>query len=40
MTIADELAHAHTRQLQDNFIDVMRGNDKTNVALHPLRAAE
>ncbi len=39
MILADELAHAHTRQLQDNFIDVTRRNDTTAVALL-LHAAE
>ncbi|PDS76238.1 GntR family transcriptional regulator [Rhizobium sp. L43] len=38
--LADELAHAHTRQFQDNFINFMRENYTTDVALGPLRAAE
>jgi DNA-binding GntR family transcriptional regulator len=37
---ADELAHAHTRQFQDNFIRFMRENYTTDVALAPLSAAE
>lgn len=38
--LADELAHAHTRQFQDNFINFMRENYTTDVTLGPLRAAE
>ncbi|MBX4926216.1 GntR family transcriptional regulator [Rhizobium binae] len=38
--MADELARAHTRQFQDNFINFMRENNTTDVALGPLRAAE
>lgn len=38
--LADELAHAHTRQFQDNFINFMRENYTTDVALGPQRAAE
>ena len=38
--LADELAHAHTRQFQDNFINFMRENYTTDVALIPLKAAE
>ncbi len=38
--LADELAHAHTRQFQDNFINFMRENYTTDVALVPLKAAE
>ncbi|MEX2693179.1 GntR family transcriptional regulator [Rhizobium mongolense] len=38
--LADELAHAHTRQFQDNFINFMRENYTTDVALGRLRAAE
>ena len=30
---ADELAHAHTRQFRDNFIDFMRENYATDVSL-------
>lgn len=30
---ADELAHAHTRQFRDNFIEFMRDNYTTDVAL-------
>ena len=30
---ADELAHAHTRQFQDSFIDFMRENYATDVSL-------
>jgi DNA-binding GntR family transcriptional regulator len=37
---ADELAHAHTRQFQDNFINFMRENYTTDVSLAPLKAAE
>lgn len=37
---ADELAHAHTRQFRDNFIDFMRENYTTDVALGYTRAAE
>jgi len=37
---ADELAHAHTRQFQDNFINFMRENYTTDVSLIPLSAAE
>lgn len=38
--LADELAHAHTRQFQDNFINFMRENYTTDVSLAPLKAAE
>ncbi|WP_050577639.1 MULTISPECIES: GntR family transcriptional regulator [Sinorhizobium] len=37
---ADELAHAHTRQFQDNFINFMRENYTTEAPLMPLNAAE
>lgn len=37
---ADELAHAHTRQFQDNFINFLRENYTTDVSLVPLSAAE
>lgn len=37
---ADELAHAHTRQFQANFISFLRENYSTDVALAPLNAAE
>ncbi|KOF14024.1 GntR family transcriptional regulator [Ensifer adhaerens] len=37
---ADELAHAHTRQFQDNFIAFLRENYTTDVAFGPLAAAE
>jgi len=37
---ADELAHAHTRQFQNNFIDFMRENYATDVTLKSLSAAE
>lgn len=37
---ADELAHAHTRQFRDNFIDFMRENYTTDVALGLTQAAE
>jgi DNA-binding GntR family transcriptional regulator len=36
---ADELAHAHTRQFQDNFISFMRENYTTQVSLAPRTAA-
>ncbi|XUY25656.1 GntR family transcriptional regulator [Agrobacterium sp. rho-8.1] len=36
---ADELAHAHTRQFQQNFINFMRENYTTDVTLSPLKAA-
>jgi DNA-binding GntR family transcriptional regulator len=38
--LADELAHAHTRQFQDNFINFMRENYTTDVTLGSRRAAE
>jgi DNA-binding GntR family transcriptional regulator len=34
--LADELAHAHTRQFQDNFINFMRENYTTDVTLGSL----
>jgi DNA-binding GntR family transcriptional regulator len=37
---ADELAHAHTRQFQDNFIAFLRENYSTGVSFGPLAAAE
>jgi DNA-binding GntR family transcriptional regulator len=37
---ADKLAHAHTRQFQDNFISFMRENYTTEVSLAPRTAAE
>ena len=37
---ADELAHAHTRQFQNSFIDFLRENYTSDVQLAPLRAAE
>lgn len=37
---ADALAHAHTRQFQENFINFMRENYMTDVSLIPLSAAE
>ena len=37
---ADELAHAHTRQFRDNFIDFMRENYTTEVSLGSASAAE
>lgn len=40
VNLADELAHAHTRQFQDNFINFMRENYTTDVMLGSLRAAE
>ena len=33
---ADELAHAHTRQFQDNFIDFMRENYTTDVSFRHI----
>lgn len=36
----DELAHAHTRQFQDNFIAFLRENYTTDVSFGPLAAAE
>ncbi|CCV09631.1 putative transcriptional regulator, GntR family [Mesorhizobium metallidurans STM 2683] len=38
--LADELAHAHTRQFQENFMAFMRENYTTDVNLWPLKAAE
>ena len=38
--LADELAHAHTRQFQDDFMTFMRENYTTDVSLGPLKAAE
>lgn len=38
--LADELAHAHTRQFRDNFIEFMKENYSTDVALGPMSAAE
>ncbi|WP_341486293.1 GntR family transcriptional regulator [Pararhizobium sp. A13] len=38
--LADELAHAHTRQFQQNFIDFMRENYTTDVSLARRKAAE
>ncbi len=38
--LADELAHAHTRQFQDNFMNFMRENYTTDVSLAPRKAAE
>jgi DNA-binding GntR family transcriptional regulator len=35
---ADELAHAHTRQFQANFINFLKENYSTDVALTPLAA--
>jgi DNA-binding GntR family transcriptional regulator len=37
---ADALAHAHTRQFRDNFIDFMKENYTSEVALNQIRAAE
>lgn len=37
---ADELAHAHTRRFRDNFIDFMRENYTTDIALGLTQAAE
>src|SRR5262245_65556875 len=38
--LADELAHAHTRQFQANFINLMRENYATDVSLARRKAAE
>ncbi|WP_442219927.1 GntR family transcriptional regulator [Rhizobium sp. 2YAF20] len=38
--LADELAHAHTRQFRDNFIDFMRENYTTDVTLGTVKAAQ
>jgi DNA-binding GntR family transcriptional regulator len=37
---ADALAHAHTRQFRDNFIDFMKENYASDIALGRPRAAE
>ena len=37
---ADALAHAHTRQFRDNFIDFMKENYATDIALGGIKAAE
>ena len=37
---ADELAHAHTRQFRDNFINFMKENYATEISLGETRAAE
>ena len=37
---ADELAHAHARQFQDNFINFMRENYTTDISLAPMKAAD
>lgn len=37
---ADELAHAHTRQFQANFLDFLKENYTIDVKLTPLSAAE
>lgn len=37
---ADELAHAHTRQFQQNFINFMRENYSTDVSFPSLRSVE
>jgi len=37
---ADALAHAHTRQFRDNFIDFMKENYATDITLGGVRAAE
>ncbi|WEX90962.1 GntR family transcriptional regulator [Sinorhizobium garamanticum] len=38
--LADELAHAHTRQFQQNFMDFMRENYTTDVSLGRRKPAE
>jgi hypothetical protein len=30
---ADRLAHAHTRQFRDRFVDFLRANDTSSIAL-------
>jgi len=37
---ADALAHDHTRQFRDNFIDFMKENYATEIALGGIKAAE
>ena len=37
---ADELAHAHIRQFQDNFTAFLRENYTTDVSFGPLAAGE
>jgi DNA-binding GntR family transcriptional regulator len=37
---ADELAHAHTRQFQDNFIGFMKENYATQIELGPPRVSQ
>jgi DNA-binding GntR family transcriptional regulator len=37
---ADQLAHVHTRQFRDNFIDFMKENYASDIALGRPRAAE
>jgi DNA-binding GntR family transcriptional regulator len=37
---ADALAHAHTRQFRDNFIDFMKESYTSEVTLNQMRAAE
>lgn len=37
---ADELAHAHTRQFRDNFMNFMKENYATDISLGQTRAAE
>lgn len=37
---ADELAHAHTRQFRDNFIDFMQENYATDISLERPEAAQ
>jgi DNA-binding GntR family transcriptional regulator len=37
---ADALAHAHTRQFRDNFIDFMKENYAGDIVLGRPRAAE
>ena len=36
---ADSLAHAHTRQFRDNFLDFLKENHAHNVSLEPPFAA-
>jgi DNA-binding GntR family transcriptional regulator len=37
---ADELAHAHTRQFQDNFIEFLKENYTTQIELDPPRISQ
>jgi DNA-binding GntR family transcriptional regulator len=37
---ADALAHAHTRQFRDSFVEFMKANYGADIALGTTRAAE